>query len=107
MSPYKHLTLKDRETILLGVHSGFTQQYIAKQIGCSKSTVSREPKRNGGWVNYSVSEAEARYHQVRMHSRRPRLLTQPPLQNLVITYIVERHWSLEQISARLKYENSS
>ena len=107
MSPYKHLTLEDRETILLGVHSGFTQQYIAKQIGCSKSTVSRELKRNGGRVNYSVSEAEARYHQVRMHSRRPRLLTQAPLQNLVITYIVERHWSPEQISARLKYENSS
>lgn len=78
MSPYKHLTLKDRETILLGIHSGFTQQYIAKQIGYSKSTVSCKLTRNGGRVNYSVREVETRYHQVRTHSRRPRLLTQAP-----------------------------
>ena len=42
MSPYTHLTLKDRECILLGVTLHHTYQVIADQIGCSKATVSRE-----------------------------------------------------------------
>ncbi|MEE6693802.1 helix-turn-helix domain-containing protein, partial [Lactiplantibacillus plantarum] len=48
MSPYNHLTLKDREGILLGVTLNDTYQVIAEKIGCSKATVSREIKRNGG-----------------------------------------------------------
>ncbi|MDE3308969.1 helix-turn-helix domain-containing protein, partial [Lacticaseibacillus paracasei] len=47
MSPYIHLTLKDRESILLGISTGKTLDTIAKEIGRSKSTVSREIARNG------------------------------------------------------------
>ncbi|WP_032770679.1 helix-turn-helix domain-containing protein, partial [Lacticaseibacillus paracasei] len=52
MSPYTHLTLKDRESILLGISTGKTLDTIAKEIGRSKSTVSREIARNGGWRSY-------------------------------------------------------
>ena len=44
MSSYNHLTLKDRECILLGVTLKDTYQVIAQRIGCSKATVSREIK---------------------------------------------------------------
>lgn len=39
MSSYNHLTLKDRECILLGVTLKDTYQVIAQRIGCSKATV--------------------------------------------------------------------
>lgn len=51
MSPYKHLILIDRELILIGLKTNLTQVEIAQQIGCSKSTISREIKRNGGSEN--------------------------------------------------------
>nr|WP_253196418.1 helix-turn-helix domain-containing protein [Limosilactobacillus fermentum] len=55
MSSYNHLTLKDRECILLGVTLKDTYQVIAQRVGCSKATVSREIKRNGGRKAYSGS----------------------------------------------------
>ncbi|MGA3506783.1 helix-turn-helix domain-containing protein, partial [Lactiplantibacillus plantarum] len=54
---YTHLTLKDRECILLGVTLHHTYQVIADQIGCSKATVSREIKRNGGRGAYSAVQS--------------------------------------------------
>ncbi|EPC94828.1 IS30 family transposase [Lacticaseibacillus paracasei subsp. paracasei Lpp227] len=74
MSPYTHLTLKDRESILLGISTGKTLDTIAKEIGRSKSTVSREIARNGGWRSYSAATAQDRYRRVRLASRRPRIL---------------------------------
>ncbi|WP_125754450.1 IS30 family transposase [Lacticaseibacillus baoqingensis] len=107
MSPYKHLTLKERETILLGINNGWTQELIAKEIGRSKSTISREVSRNGGWNNYSVADAHARYQDVRQGCRRHRILDRPEVRERVITYITQYHWSPEQIAGRLRYENST
>lgn len=59
MSPYNHLTLIDRETILVGLKTGLAQTEITTQIGRSRSTVSREIKHNGGWQNYSAAAAQA------------------------------------------------
>ena len=70
MSPYTHLTLKDRECILLGVTLHHTYQVIANQIGCSRATVSREIKRNGSRGSYSAVTAQQNYHQRRLKSRR-------------------------------------
>ena len=61
MSSYNHLTLKDRECILLGVTLKDTYQVIAQRIGCSKATVSREIKRNGGRKAYSAVKAQENY----------------------------------------------
>lgn len=106
MSPYKHLTLKERETVLLGLNNGLTQEVIAKSLGRSKSTVSREISRNGGWQNYSVAEAQTRYQKVREHSRRPRILEDDQVRKSVVRYIIELKWSPEQIAGRLRHENS-
>lgn len=107
MSPYKHLTLKERETILLGLNSGLTQAAIAKSLGRSKSSVSREISRNGGWRHYSVSDAQDRYQTVRKKSCRHRILEGNDIRNFVIYGITERHWSPEQIAGRLRHEHSA
>lgn len=107
MSPYKHLTLKERETILLGINSGWTQELIAKKIGRSKSTISREISRNGGWDNYSVANAHTRYQKIRQSCRRHRILDRAEVRERVVTYITQLHWSPEQIAGRLRRENSS
>ena len=98
MSPYTHLTLKDRESILLGISTGKTLDTIAKEIGRSKSTVSREIARNGGWRSYSAATAQDRYRRVRLASRRPRILDRPGTRDAVIRYITVLHWSPEQLS---------
>ena len=104
MSLYKHLTLKDRELILKGLSNHLSYQKIAMQIGCSKSTISREISRNGGKEKYSIVNAQNRYQQKRKKCRKPRILSEESLHRLVIKYIVIKKWSPEQISNRLKYE---
>ncbi|MBU9790428.1 helix-turn-helix domain-containing protein, partial [Lentilactobacillus sp. G22-6] len=96
MSPYTHLTLKDRECILLGVTLHHTYQVIANQIGCSRATVSREIKRNGSRGSYSAVTAQQNYHQRRLKSRRPRLLEDLRLRDFVLHCILQRQWSPEQ-----------
>lgn len=104
MSPYKHLTLKERETILLGINSNKTYQEIAQKLGRCKSTISREIARNGGRDKYSISDAQSRYNSVRLASRRHRILDEPSVRDRIISYITELHWSPEQIAGRLGYE---
>ncbi len=107
MSPYTHLNLKEREAILLGLNNGLTQAAIAKSLGRSKSSVSREISRNGGWRHYSVSDAQNRYQAAREKSRRHRILEDDDVCGLVIDGITNRHWSPEQISGRLRHEHSA
>ncbi|WP_123019789.1 IS30 family transposase, partial [Lacticaseibacillus paracasei] len=107
MSPYTHLTLKDRECILLGVTLHHTYQVIADQIGCCKATVSREIKRNGGRGAYSAVKAQQNYQQRRLKSRRLRVLENLKLRDFVLHCILQRQWSPEQIAGRLSLENSN
>lgn len=46
MGQYKHLSLEEREDIMVSRSHGKSVGEIARQIGRSKSTVSREIKRN-------------------------------------------------------------
>ncbi|EYR71058.1 transposase IS30 [Lactiplantibacillus plantarum WHE 92] len=90
----------------MGVTLNDTYQVIAEKIGCSKATVSREIKRNGGLKAYSAVKAQENYQGRRLKSRRPRLLTDLKLRDFVLHCIVQRQWSPEQISGRLVHENS-
>lgn len=106
MSLYKHLTLKDREIILVGLNLKQTLQEIATLIGCSKATVSREIRRNSSSENYSAAQAQENYQKRRLMSRRSRILSNSDLQDFVVKKLVKLHWSPEQISGRLAHENS-
>lgn len=53
MASYKHLTIGQRERLYLARNKGESMDMIAAGLGVSKSTVSRELKRNGGLKDYS------------------------------------------------------
>ncbi len=46
MKKYNQLSREQRYAIYLGLQAGMTKTAIARQIGCSISTVCREIKRN-------------------------------------------------------------
>lgn len=100
---YEHLNIAEREKILFCIASKFSITETAKYIGRSKSTVSRELKRNGKF--YSPSEAQNNYQRKRKNCRPRKKLENPQLFKLVKKLFLQNRWSPEQISARLKLEN--
>ena len=64
-----HLTIDERETVLLGLGRGETLTAIAQDLGRAVSTVSREVKRGGGRAGYSAWHAHER---ARHQARRPK-----------------------------------
>jgi len=87
---YRYLTFLEREDIALELAQGQSIRAIARKLGRSPSTISREVRRNaatrGGTLDYRASTAQ--WHADRS-SRRPRaskLATNPVLR----TYVQER-----------------
>ena len=78
---YNHLSIVEREMILLYLTQGLSLCQIAKLLGRNKSTISRE--------------------QCRKH----KLLENPELFALVKKMFLGCHWSPEQIANRLKLED--
>ena len=59
MPSYSHLTESQREIIALRHTAGFSQTKIAEEIGCHKSSVSRELRRNAqSNGTYTVAHAQ-------------------------------------------------
>ena len=68
---YKHLSIIEREKILIYLTQGLSLCQIARLLGRNKSTISRELARNGG--DYLPSKAKARYLRRRKKCRRHKL----------------------------------
>lgn len=108
MSHYHHLSICERENLLVLQTKGFSLREIADQMGRSVSTVSRELKRNRlNKEGYSAVEAEKKYHIRRKKCRRSKLLSNADLYELLKRLFLEKQWSPEQIANRLVYENSA
>ena len=106
MSCYSHLTTKERESLLILIKTGKKDIEIAKILGRSRSTISREIKRNAkSREEYSAAEADEKYRIRRKKSVRGYKLANPDYANLV-TRLLGLYWSPEEISYRLKYENN-
>lgn len=100
---YHHLTLDERESVLVLHSHHLSIRNIASHLNRSPSTISRELKRLPG--DYRANEAQKRYEQARKSCHKPSVLSQKPtLRKLIVGLILEHHWSPEQISARLKLE---
>lgn len=97
------LTLLEREEISRGIASNFSFRQIARTLGRSPSTVSREIKRHGGRNRYRAVLAD---DKARDHARRPKTckLTQEPRLRRIVTEKLSLQWSPEQISGWLKCE---
>lgn len=102
-SSYRHLTLLERESIMIMRSQGKKITEIALLIGRSPSTVSRELKRHS-LPEYRASLAQQRYHQHRQKCRAVAKLKQAIYRELIYDKILENQWSPEQLSERLKLE---
>ena len=108
MSHYKHLSTKERESILLMLGAGKSIRKIAEALHRSPSTISREINRNcTNNTSYSPSESVSNYHKRRKNCGRKKIFADSSAVKLVQNLILEQQWSPEQISQRLKYENNS
>lgn len=106
MKPYTHFTLEERESLYLLLILGKKVSEIAKELGRSKSTISREIRRNQNYrQKYTVGGAEYKYFMRRKKSRRKNRLS---VETDLYTYISERlkkFWSPEQIALKWNKEN--
>lgn len=97
---YKHLTTDSRCQIYALQSTGLQQKDIAKHLGVSASTVSRELKRNAGQRGYRYKQADIkavdRRHQASARPKKMHL----PLIKVIEEKLVEK-WSPEQISGVL------
>ena len=95
------LTLAEREVISRGVTAHRSARSIAKLLGRSPSTVSREMRRNGGYDRYRATLAD---ENAWARSRRPKcckLAANPRLRQAVAGKL-RLDWSPEQIAGWLK-----
>ncbi|MDL2238122.1 IS30 family transposase, partial [Christensenellaceae bacterium OttesenSCG-928-K19] len=107
MSHYKHLSMEEREKILLLYTEKQSLRRISNELGRAVSTISREIKRNTIIRrDYSAVDAQRQYHQRRKKCRRHNLLENQELRNKVLKLFLEQQWSPEEISNRLAYESS-
>ncbi|MFL2026501.1 IS30 family transposase, partial [Limosilactobacillus fermentum] len=101
---YKHLTIKEREILMFLRAKGLSIRAVALRLGRNPSTISRELKRCAG--NYSPSKADNDYHQKRQNCHKKRLLdSHPQLRRQIVHYILDLHWSPEQITAHFNKEH--
>ena len=95
------LTLSEREEISRGIAAHRSARSMARSLGHSPSTVSREISRNGGYDGYRAAQAD---EQAWARSRRPKrckLADSPQLRQAVARKL-RLNWSPEQIAGWLK-----
>ena len=93
---YNHLTIDEREIILLMYHNGENKTTIARKLNRDKGTISRELSRNSGENGYSAHEAQSSY-RLRRASCRPSLKVLQPEVHAHIVLGLANYWSPEQI----------
>lgn len=115
MSHYKHLTIEERENIYLFLGQGICLSEIARRIGRSRSTISREVRRNAVkwgkgeygkiyYYGYRPSVAQKKYVKRRKNCHKRRILDDPYLMQIVKDKFLKHQWSPEQIAKRLELE---
>ena len=98
-----HLSLEEREEISIGVSSGQSVRAIAKNLGRSPSTISRELNRNGTRRYYRATKADLAAWTSAMRPKQCKLQAHARLRQRVIGKL-KQDWSPEQISGWLKIE---
>ena len=73
---YYHLTLDERESILVLHSHQLSIRNIALRLKRSPSTISRELRRLSG--EYKACEAQADYQAARLRSHKPSILSNAP-----------------------------
>ena len=96
---YHHLTTFERAKIEILLEYGFTQKSIAEHLGRSRSTISREIKRNSQNGSYKPEDAQQKYELRREKCGRTGKYSEKLAR--VINEKLRLTWSPEQIVGRL------
>jgi IS30 family transposase len=101
---YRQLTAEDRYIISACRMQGLSDAEIARQVGCHRSTVGREIKRNRCALDgrYRPSKAQRRTQARRRRSRRNRRFDNQAYQ--LVCSLLREDWSPAQVAGRLKVE---
>src|SRR5258705_8081267 len=95
------LTLSEREEISRGITAHQSARSMARLLGRSPSTVSREIGRNGGYDRYRAALADERAWVRTRRPKRCKLTNNPGLRQAVVRKL-RLNWSPEQIAGWLK-----
>ncbi len=95
------LSLSEREEISRGIVAERSIRSMARLLGRSPSTVSREIRRNGGYDRYRAALADKRAWDGARRPKRCKLARLPPLCREVARKL-RLNWSPEQIAGWLK-----
>ena len=98
---YTQLTREQRYQIYALKKAKHNQTQIARFIGCHKSTISRELRRNRGQKGYRPYQADEFGLDRRCEAYRSRITWQTWQQ---VEQLLRQQWSPEQIVGRLKRE---
>lgn len=109
MRHYHHLTLQEREEIMVLNRQGYKPAEIAAMLGRHRSTISRELARNVLSPSYRpfyrASTAQKNYRKRRKACRREGILAvDTALRDLICEKLLDHRWSPEQIEGRLALE---
>lgn len=98
---YKHLTAEQRYTIDVLLQQKKSRKEIAKTIGVSESTLSREIRRNSGQRGYHYKQAQVKSADRQRRLQNYRNLTLE-IRNFIRTKMTEEQWSPQQIVGHLR-----
>jgi transposase, IS30 family len=98
---YTQLTREQRYQIYALMKAGHNQSQIAVVVGCHKSTISRELRRNRGQKGYRPYQADELAFDRQCDAYRSRIAWQTWQQ---VEQLLRQDWSPEQIAGRLKLE---
>ncbi len=99
---YGHLSLAERHYIEIERKAGTSMNEIAKALGRSQSTLSREISRNTGQRGYRHKQANALAEQ--RHKNKPKAIKLTEEIKPLIESYLKQDWSPEQIAGRLEKE---
>jgi len=99
---YQQLAREQRYQIYALMRAGHNQTRIATLVGCHKSTISRELRRNRGQKGYRPYQADELAYDRQCEAYRSRIAWQTWQQ---VERLLRQDWSPEQITGRLKLEN--
>ena len=95
------LSLAEREEISRGLSVGEPLRAIARRLGRSPSTISREVRRNGGPARYRATASDQAAWDRALRPKPCKLACSPPLARAVSAKL-RRKWSPEQIAGWLR-----
>jgi IS30 family transposase len=104
---YKQLSREQRYAIYLGLHENKSYTAIARQIGCSISTVSREVKRNSNRHGRYIFIEAVELTQIRRERSLSNRRTPSYILKQAINLLLTEDWSPKQISGYLKKQGVS